>query len=357
MTSQPRYAFLDWLKCLGMIVIVYGHVAGWAPLADLPPIRLKQLGVALFLFALGYTLARDFRSAAEVVFKRVFEIYFFGLAVALLVSVGGLIFDGRWQKSNYLPFFGGINVLFDFFPANPTSWYIGTYVHFVVIGTLLLRRVRITGRILAAACCVEVLVRAVLIARVGTLVAYMMAFNWATVFLLGTYYGQRQRLRVHVRWWIPSAAAVMFIGVWLLLIRRVALGADFPFMLPATGGVVPLLLVSAGVSTLYVALTWLVFATVTNLEPSRIVRFIARNTMVIFLAHMPVYYALLPLMPRDVFGRPFRSAILMVVCLPGLALVSEVIHRFVRVQALRDCAFARLSRVAGWAGPAPAPVS
>ena len=39
---------VDWLKCVGMLVIVYGHVAGWAPLAALAPIYSKQLVVAVF---------------------------------------------------------------------------------------------------------------------------------------------------------------------------------------------------------------------------------------------------------------------------------------------------------------------
>ena len=167
MTSRARLPFIDFFKSIGMTVIVYGHVAGWAPLASFPPIYLKQVGVALFLFAAAYSLAGDARSSREVLFNRLFEVYVFGLALALLLSVGGLMTGGRWQRSNYLPFAGGVNVLLDYFPANPTTWYIGTYVHFLVLWAILLRRVRIPLSFVPAALGVEVLARALLPQHAG----------------------------------------------------------------------------------------------------------------------------------------------------------------------------------------------
>jgi len=54
-----------------MTVIVYGHVTRAVPLT--PPIYPKQLGVAFFLFASGFTLARDRRPVVQAVFKRLFQ--------------------------------------------------------------------------------------------------------------------------------------------------------------------------------------------------------------------------------------------------------------------------------------------
>ena len=51
----------------GIAIIVYGHVAGSTINSLTPPIQPKQLGVASFLFVLGYTLAREVRPALEVV--------------------------------------------------------------------------------------------------------------------------------------------------------------------------------------------------------------------------------------------------------------------------------------------------
>jgi peptidoglycan/LPS O-acetylase OafA/YrhL len=85
--TREYVPFIDWLKCLGMLIIVYGHVAGWAPLATLPPIMSKQFGVALFMFTIGYALVRETRSRWRVAFNRLFEIYLFGLGLALILSV------------------------------------------------------------------------------------------------------------------------------------------------------------------------------------------------------------------------------------------------------------------------------
>src|ERR1700682_4567834 len=142
MSTPTRLAFIDFFKCFGMVLIVYGHTAGWAPLASFPPLYLKPLGVALFLFALGYSLARDDRPTREVLFNRLFDVYVFGLSCAVLLTLFSLLADGRWARSDYLPFALGVNVFLDYFPANPTTWYIGTYVHFLLLWALLLRPVR-----------------------------------------------------------------------------------------------------------------------------------------------------------------------------------------------------------------------
>ena len=85
--SRSYTPAIDWLKCLGITLIVYGHVAAWAPLADLPPIYSKQLGVAFFLFASGFSLSVETREPRHVAFNRLFEIYLFGIPCAVLVSV------------------------------------------------------------------------------------------------------------------------------------------------------------------------------------------------------------------------------------------------------------------------------
>ena len=58
-----------------MSVIVYGHVAHATTVPLTPPIYLKQFGVAFFLFATGFTLARERRSRASAVFNRLFQVY------------------------------------------------------------------------------------------------------------------------------------------------------------------------------------------------------------------------------------------------------------------------------------------
>ena len=56
--TKPYLPFIDWMKGLGLLLIVSGHVSATADHL-LPPIYPKQLGVAFFLFVSGYSLARE----------------------------------------------------------------------------------------------------------------------------------------------------------------------------------------------------------------------------------------------------------------------------------------------------------
>src|SRR5262249_3609807 len=125
MIDRPaETSFIPWMKATGMLLIVFGHVAAWAPAAALPPINTKQLGVAFFVFVSGYTLAGDHRPSVEVVVRRLFEVLLLAGLLAVVMSMVGAITSGNLQESNYLPLLAGANVFFDYFPANPTTWYV-----------------------------------------------------------------------------------------------------------------------------------------------------------------------------------------------------------------------------------------
>ena len=47
--SREYQPSIDWLKAIGLTLIVLGHFADAAMLTLLPPIYPKQIGVALFL--------------------------------------------------------------------------------------------------------------------------------------------------------------------------------------------------------------------------------------------------------------------------------------------------------------------
>ena len=160
----------------------------WSGVSD-PPVYPKQLGVAFFVFVAGYTLARETRPRREVVFKRLFEIYLFGVLIALAVSAINYVRIGDVNGSNYLPFLLGINVVLNNFPANPTTWFIGTFIHLILIWAFLLRGLRIQPWMLAAVAIAEILLRATLVATAGRFVAYMVFPNWSTAFLLGLFSG------------------------------------------------------------------------------------------------------------------------------------------------------------------------
>jgi fucose 4-O-acetylase-like acetyltransferase len=345
--SKANLPFIDWMKCLGMLIIVYGHVAGWSAERLVPPIYAKQFGVAFFLFVLGFGLARDGRGRGHVVFNRLFEVFLFGVPFALLMSAAAYALTSRLSLSNYLPFLLGCNVAFDHFPANPTTWYIGTYIHAVLVGALVLRKVRIRPWVLLLTVLGEVLFRAAALKTGQLFVAYMALPNWASVLLLGMYYGQRAGQPraagpASLLGWL-AALALLVAGWHALVSPRVAAGS-FPFMRLAGGPEwVSLALTSAAVTFLYLSVTWLLYELTSRLPAVRGVQFFARNTLLVFIAHMPVYYLLDPALQRWTADRATRSAVLLIVCWPVLTVLSEGTCRLVRPRVLR----ARLGQLCG----------
>src|SRR6185436_9890888 len=108
-----------------------------------------------FLFAAGFALARDRRPAGEAIVSRLLPVYVFGISAALLMTAIGIVFGPTPAASNFLPFIAGANVLFNNFPANPTTWYLGTYVHALLLWAVLFSGRRVGFSALAIALVVE----------------------------------------------------------------------------------------------------------------------------------------------------------------------------------------------------------
>jgi peptidoglycan/LPS O-acetylase OafA/YrhL len=338
MTAE-RLPFIDWMKCLGMALIVLGHVgASWVH-ALTPPFNPKQLGVAFFLFATGYSLARERRPWSEVLPRRLFEVYLYGISFALLMSAIDWVRISNLDESNYLPFLFGINIALNDFPANPTTWYIGTYIHVLVIWALVLRSLRPRPWMLIPVVLAEILIRGYLMEAVGLFAAYMLVTNWATVFLLGLICGHRAPEEppraTHLV--LPLVVVGLLVAAWPRIARPLLDPVpSFPFRRFTTGSIlVDLGVTSAAVTLLYTAYTWSIYRITSRLRDWAPVRFFARNTLFIFIAHMPVYFALQPPLASRV-GRNPAVVILFLVCFVGLALVSEAIHRVLRPSILRD---------------------
>lgn len=71
---------------------------------------------------------------------------------------------------------------------------------------------------------------------------------------------------------------------------------------------------SAAVTLLYAAYTWSVYRIARWLPDWALVRFFARNTLFIFIAHMPVYYALQPLLVSRIGRNLTCVVILFILC-------------------------------------------
>jgi fucose 4-O-acetylase-like acetyltransferase len=349
--NSSREPFLDWMKFLGIALIVYGHVAQRTILYAVPPIYPKQLGVAFFVFAMGFSLAREERSWRQVAFNRLFEIYLFGLVLAFLLSAERYLTAGRLSLSNYPPFLLGANVLLPYFPANPTTWYVGTYLHLLLFWALI-RNVRYGAITLAVAVVVEVIVRSVVLGTGGPYVAYMVLFNWATVFLLGMWYGRRIKRRSQAPGGLASSLMLLLaLAVWWpFAANRIPANQDFPFrLLQVGGGWIDLAATSASISFVYLAYTWCVFQVTRRLPDARPAAFFARNTLLVFLAHMPIYSWMLrqSFWPQNYAA---RVAIQFFICFVLLAIASELVLRLIkpkdlRVRAYRLLANASVARV------------
>lgn len=339
---MPRLPFLDWMKVIGMFLIVFGHVVGGQVNLLTPPIYHKQWGVTFFLFATGFTLARETRPTWRVVVNRLFEILLVGAAFAVVTTVASLAAGGRGHLSNYWPLLLGANVLNNHFPANPTTWYIGTYLHVILLWAWLRQRLSVRRWWLAIAILVEVAVRALLWDAAGGFVAYQALPNWLTVLLLGLYVGQQPD-----DWRPPSWASALAAGAVLIpLVAGVVVGFDgeFPFRRLSGAGAAAAWVSSAFVTVLYVATTWLMYRVARRWQRSRVVEWLASQTVFIFVAHMPLYYALLEVV--GAWPRSVRAVPLVLLCYLGLAAVGALVYRVVRPAQLRERLVARLTRAA-----------
>lgn len=343
--TQQRLTFADWLKAVGLALIVYGHVAAATTAAWTPPVYPKQIGVAFFVFVTGFTLARETRRAARVFYNRSFEMLLFGAIAAVVMSIVGLL---RWSdpnQSNYLPLVG-LHVLINDLPANPTTWYIGTYLHLLALWVVVLRRVRVRPWMLGIALAAEIVTRAFVVEEVGPFVAYMLVSNWLLVFLLGLGAGQRDAS-------IPAATPasgvvlltlLLWIG-WPLAMTLPDWQLSFPFMSLASGASWPVaVLVSASVSFVYTTYTLSGWAVASRLPASSVAAFIARNSVIVFIAHMPVYYLLEYLLRPVMPSYAVRVTIEFAICLPGLVLCSEVIRAALKPADLRERVWARIEK-------------
>jgi fucose 4-O-acetylase-like acetyltransferase len=330
-----RCEALDWMKAVGISLIVYGHVAHATTVPWTPPVYVKQFGVAFFLFATGMTLARERRRPIETVVARLFPVYLFGLATAFTITAAGLLFGRGLELSNFFPFLGGANVLFNNFPANPTTWYLGTYVHVLLLWALLLSRHRFGMGAVIAAVVLEVPIRAALITWAGPFIAYMAFTNWMAVFIAGLAYGARPATAPGPRW-ISFALLAAGLGLSMFAFRSIGPRPEFPFMTIDGAPFAGTLAVSIATSALYLWTTLLTFKALDGLAAPRLVMFLSRNSLLVVLIHMPVFLFLNPILARAGWSYGARVALEFVLCLPVLAIVSEAVLALVRPRRLAE---------------------
>jgi hypothetical protein len=332
-----RQSFVDWMKAVGMLLIVTGHIVGDPHNmfnSVTQPIYTKQLGVAFFVFVMGWSLANDTRDGLRVVYNRIFPVYFYGFVFAVLLSSIYFIVGHDINESNYLPFFGGINVLFNNFPANPTTWYIGTYLHLLLFWYFFLRGKEIGVRHLAMAFVFENIFRCALLAFDKSYIAYMLLPNWLTVFLLGAYVYKKRDVA-----WSPKKLPLLiiwgaFLLVWSSSPNLFSFDKSFPFRSLINNSVWALPLRSFLISIIYLINTLVFFELARCLPRLSLASFFARNTLIIFIVHMPIIYAFSSY-AYGLFDEVWlRKLVWIFVLYIGLALVSELIQKSINIKFL-----------------------
>jgi surface polysaccharide O-acyltransferase-like enzyme len=341
---ENRINFIEWMKAVAMLVVVYGHTSGHAILNPTLPANVKQIGVVFFVMVTGYLLANEGRHWPKVLYNRLFEILFFGALFTVVVSIVSFILIGDLNESNYLPFMLGLNVIFNSFPANPSLWYIGTYIHLLIVWALLLRHIRVQAWMIVVVIPVEIVVRALLMHSAGDFVAYQLITNWMSVLLLGMYLGQQAEGDKHdaskMSLILYSAALAIAILMWMWITRMLGVTESNPFgRLQVGNETVKQLSSAASVSLVYLIWGILGFQIFRRLRAGPVIQFFSRNSLLIFIIHMPLIYAsrdwLNEFLGADSQGF-LRLAVNMLIFFVGLGLLSEVIRRLINPLTIRN---------------------
>lgn len=343
--SQQHQGFIDWMKAVGMILIVIGHVVGAKDAlfnSVSAPVYSKQLGVAFFVFVAGWGLGNCHRERRKEAFNRLFPIFFYGAVCAVLMSGLTWIAKHDLAESNYMPLAFGVNVFFNFFPANPTTWYIGMYLHLILLWWWL-APTRISIGWVVPVVVIEILIRAYFLSIDRPFTGYMMVTNWLGVFVLGyALCTTRQITRASEDRFKGIATLGILVVGWLLALflwreYTGSLGFDGSFPTRRNAGTgFSVLWISAMVTVVYAANTLVAFAVFRHLNTPWLIGFVARNTLLIFILHMPLIYRLAPKI-SPLFDTVWQGKLVLIVLVfVILGLLSELINRLLPISRLRD---------------------
>jgi len=339
-----RISFIEWLKASGMLVVIYGHTSGHEILNPTLPTNIKQIGVVFFILIAGYLLANESRPWPKVLYNRLFELIFLSFLYVVLTSIVNFYLIDDINESNYLPFMLGINVIFNSFPANPSLWYIGTYIHLMILWALLLRHITIRPWMFIVVVPAEIAVRALLMNSAGDFIAYQLFTNWVSIVLLGMYLGQQSIGDIQDASKKPLifyvAALLLAVTVWNLATRALGITESNPFGRLQMDSVVTTQITSAIlVSLVYFIWGILGFQIFRRLRAGPIVQFFSRNSLMIFILHMPLVYGsydwINELLGKDSQGF-LRLTLNLLIFYVGLGLLSELILKLLKPVAVRN---------------------
>lgn len=346
-----HYHFIDWLKAFGMLLILLGHVFGSTEILYnqiSAPIYTKQLGVAFFVFIAGWSLANDQRSPIRIVFNRLFPIYFFGLACAISISIIGLLTGTDPNESNYLPFILGLNVFQNYFPANPTTWYFGLYIHLILFWYFFMAHRQITLTHVFIGLVIEIALRAVLVEQDIKFIAYMIVPNWFTPFLLGAYLRRSGDQPWQAKTTLLAVGWVAAIALWAHFNKQLSFEGGFPFLTPTNDSPFNLVLCSAMITCLYTLHTLVAFDILRRLPLPRFIAFLARNTLLTVILHMPLIYGYVDVIYGLIEDPVIKRLVTVAILYLGISLFSELVHRLLPMKKISNTLWHATARPLQW---------
>jgi len=334
------------MKAFGMFLIVFGHVIGDPQnIYNLvsQPAFTKQIGVAFFVFITGWGLANNRREPLRAVYNRIFPFYFWGILFAAFLSVLFLIIKGDTNPSNYLPFFFGVNVFLDYFPANPTTWYIGTYLHLLLFWYIFLQGKKISASHIAAAFIVENFVRCFLLYINQDFVAYMLLPNWLTIFLLGMYsHEKRQQTSARTAGALLIVLAIFQLA-WYQLTSLIGFGGAFPFRNMGSDSLIAIPIESILISVVYLVNTYLFFEIARRLPGHRYITYLASATLITVIIHMPIVFNTHKYF-YSFFEDKFSAKLIFIFIIYfGTAIIANLIQKHANITPAREKAWSLLS--------------
>jgi hypothetical protein len=171
-----------------------------------------------------------------------------------------------------------------------------------------------------------------------------------TAFVLGLYFGQRELPAMHFSYRnvVAGVAIIGLIGFWMLFTERINIENNFPFkIITFSNRMLSLLVTSTAISGLYAMITLLTFRMTMGLWDLGFIRFLARNTLFVFIIHMPLVYLLVPvyypLVPSLILRIPISLTLFFLIP----AVVSEILFKWIDLKHMRKTLFQKAQKK-GW---------
>ncbi len=350
MSEIKHQNFIDLMKAVGMFLIIFGHVVGdpehiYNQIAQ--PVHTKQIGVAFFVFVTGWGLANNTRSPIKAVFNRIFPFYFYGIIFAIFISVLFLFIKDDTNPSNYLPFFFGANVFLNYFPANPTTWYIGTYLHILLFWYIFLRGKEIGIKHLLLAFIAENIIRCTFMYWQQDHIAYMLLPNWLTTFMLGMYLHRSRQKPTTAAVFLYISALICFLILWTILTRNMGFDGAFPFRNMTSAFDYSLPVESILISCTYITYTLLFFELARRLPGNALISVMGRATLITVIIHMPVVFETHKYFYSFFNDLMIARYVFILTLYFGLAIVAEIIYKSLNINTIREKSWSLIEKHLG----------